>query len=148
MKKGISSFTGGIIIGIAISIAVVLIYMIIPTENRIKETITTPSEISIEHNLLDGVTDICTEVNSKIIEITPEVNSKIIEITPDLSNVPSYAKPESYTIIKINNVYFARLPGGTILDGPFNSPKKAQVVINKAAKWSYERWINSGGIDF
>jgi hypothetical protein len=74
--------------------------------------------------------------------------SPIVEIIPNYTNMPSYCKPSSYTIAKLNNKYFVRLPGGTMEDDAYDTPEEAQKDIIYRANVSKKTWIESGGTNF
>ena len=73
--------------------------------------------------------------------------SPLLEIQPDYSNMPSYCKPKSYTIVKVNSRYYVKLPGGTIGDN-YPTIEEAQKDINERAAQSKKVWLDSGGLDF
>jgi len=73
--------------------------------------------------------------------------SPIVELKPDYRNIPSYCLIEKYSIVKMGDRYFVRLPYGTI-DNDYATPQEAQMDIHDRAEESMNRWIKSGGYDF
>lgn len=110
---------------IIILICCIIIYKIVDTK------ITTSSkEIKQE---------IVTPINIEVKEIAPLVSS---------SNMPSYCKPESYKIIKINDIYRIQLPGGTLFSDSYKTAEEAYKEIVITANHSKKRYIESGGLEF
>lgn len=73
--------------------------------------------------------------------------SPIVEIQADYKNIPSYCKPQNYSIVKVGDKYYVRLPHGSI-DENYDTPQEAQKSINERANRSMNAWLESGGLKF
>jgi hypothetical protein len=73
--------------------------------------------------------------------------SPIVELKTNYTDMPSYCRPEKYSIVKMGDRYYVRLPYGT-LDDDYATPQEAQKEIIDRAKSSMDRWIKTGGNDF
>ena len=76
---------------------------------------------------------------------------KIVEMKDvklDYSKMPSYCKPESYTIVHFVKGYRIQLPGGSLYNEYYNTPEEARNEIIEVARRSKERWVESGGTTF
>jgi hypothetical protein len=83
------------------------------------------------------------EQNNSSIDIV----SPVVEARVNYKNLPSYCKPQSYSIVKSEKKYYVRFPAGTI-GTDFNTLQEAQEHINELAENSMKRWLESGGIAF
>ena len=81
-------------------------------------------------------------------EENEETISELVIVKVDYSNMPSYCSPKNYKILQVPVGYKIQLIGGYITHEVFNTIDEAQKGINKRAKNSKQRWIDSGGIDF
>ena len=73
--------------------------------------------------------------------------SPIVELKTNYRDIPSYCLVEKYSIVKMGDRYFVRLPHGTI-DSDYATPQEAQMDINDRAQSSIDRWLKTGGHDF
>lgn len=77
-----------------------------------------------------------------------KITNEVIKLPNNLGNMPSYCKPESYKLAQLPNGKFVYLlPHGTI-GGTYNTLEDAQIALNKHAKYSYDKWIESCGNDY
>ncbi|MCI0501918.1 MAG: hypothetical protein L0Y61_09290 [Epsilonproteobacteria bacterium] len=93
--------------------------------------------------------DTKTEINDVDVK---KVDGFVVEEIPEIvneTNMPSYCKPESYTIVKFpNGEYGFKLPSGTLSSGIYKTPSDANDAIIKYATDSKKRWLDTGGLDF
>lgn len=123
------------------------IYVIIILFISLTSCLTTPA--MRENDILRArVDELEKEIRHLKGDSSLELVSPIVDISQNYRNMPLYCNPRKYSIGKIGNKYFIRLPHGTLGSESYNTPEEAQNEINRYAEVSLKRWIETGGNSF